>query len=421
MVTNKLALDGGPPAITDPLPGGGQGVALMGDLEVAAAERVIRSRKLFRYGEETSECTRLEESVCQRLGVKHAVFVNSGTSALICGLAGLGVGPGDEVIIPAYTFIASPAAVVAVGAVPIIAEIDESLGLDPADVRAQITPHTKAIMPVHMQGVPCRLAEIQTIARDHGLTVLEDCCQAAGSRYAGKPTGSTSDAGAWSLNYYKMITAGDGGVFFTNDSDVFERGLFQSEPGLPMWLKDRQTWRSPPFSRECYRGNEILAAIARVQLTRLDGIIEHCRRLKGVLLESLAEPKCYRLQHVDDPAGDNGISLALLALTPELASRMSQALSAEGLGVGAAYDRGFPDRHIFTYWDSILSRNGATEAGYPWKDPAYTGQAEYSPDMCPRTLDILSRALRVGINVSMHERHIRQIAAAINKVDAALA
>jgi len=325
------------------------------------------------------------------------------------------------VIVPAYTYIASAAAVVGVGAVPVIAEIDDSLGLDPADVERKITPHTRAIMPVHMQGVPCRLDAIIAIAKKHKLFVIEDCCQAVGSSYCGKPTGTLGNCGAWSLNYYKSITTSEGGVFFTDDPDIFERALFQSEVGLPMWLKDRTTWKTPPFSRAGYRGNEILAAMARVQLQKLNRVLDHCRSLKKLLLKLLNEPKCYVRQHVDDPEGDNGFSFAMLALTPDLARRMGQAMQAEGLGVGTAYNDGFPDRHIYAFWDSILNKTGATPAGYPWKDPAYKGNVVYSKDMCPRTLDILSRALRVGIHMKLNETHVRQIAAAINKVDAALA
>lgn len=415
-----LALHGGKPAITAPLPGGGHGVELVGEEEVAAAARVLRSHRLFRFGV-GDECQQLEAEVCAWQGTKHAVFVNSGTSALVCALAGNGIGPGDEVIVPAYTYIATAAAVVAVGAVPVIAEIDDSLGLDPADVRRRITPQTRALMPVHMQGVPCRLQALTDLAREKGLLVIEDCCQAVGASYRGRRVGAWGQAGAWSLNYYKSITCGEGGVFFTDDPDVFERALFQHDPALPMWLKDRQTWRTPPFSREGYRGNELSAAVARVQLGKLPRVLEHCRALKRLLLAELdPAPRGYTRQHVDDPTGETGISFAMLVRTPQLARQYSEALQAEGLGIGSAYNQGFPDRHIAAYWDSILQRNGATAAGYPWKDPAYKGRVAYGPEEWPQSLDILSRALRVGLHLNLTPAHVRLIAAAINKVDRAL-
>lgn len=420
-MTERLAMDGGTPAIREPLPAGGHGVELIGDEEVNAAARVLRSHKLFRFGSGT-ECQLCEQEIAAWMGRRHCLFVNSGTSALVCALAGLGIGPGDEVILPAYTYIATAGAVLAVGAVPVIAEIDLSLGLDPADVAKRITPCTKAIIAVHMQGVPCRLEAIVKLARERGLAVVEDCCQAVGAEYKGKRAGAWGDAGAWSLNYYKAITCGEAGAFFTDDPDVFERALFQHDPALPMWLTDRKTWNTPPFSREGYRGNEILAAIAREQLRKLPRVLSHCRSLKQLLLRELdPKPKCYTRQHVDDPAGDNGFSFAMIAHSAALAQRLSTALQAEGLGIGSAYNQGFPDRHIAAYWDSVLQKNGATPAGYPWKDPAYKGKVEYGPEQWPRSLDILARALRFGIHMNLNETHIRQVAAAINKVDAALA
>ena len=418
--TDTLAIDGGTPVITEPLPGGGHGVDLMDEREVEAAAAVIRSKKLFRFND-ASQCEAFEKEVCEYLNVKHALFVTAGTSGLICGLAGLRIGPGDEVIVPGFTYISTAAAVMGVGAVPVIAEIDESLGLDPEDFRAKITPYTKAVMPVHMAGVPCRLDAIRKIAKEHNIAVVEDCCQAVGADYGGHGVGTQSDAGAWSLNYFKTITCGESGVYFTNDSDAFERGLLQSDTAMPMWLKDRKTWKTPPFSRESYRGNEILAAIARVQLQKLPIVLAHCRSMKRTLLELLEQPNCYARQHVDDPSGDNGVSFAMVAKTPELAQKMNAALAAEGLGIGSIYNKDFADRHIYAYWDCVLDKNGATPAGYPWKDPAYKGSVEYSRDMCPRTLDILGRALRLHFHMNTTEKHVRLIATAINKVDAALA
>ena len=144
--------------------------------EIDAVTEVLRSGKLFRFVEDSNVAS-FENEAASYLGAKHALMVNSGTSAIICALTGIGIGPGDEVILPGYTFIATAAAIVGVGAIPVIAEIDDSLGLDVADVERKITPHTKAILPVHMQGVPCRLEAIVELAEKHNLQVVEDCCQ----------------------------------------------------------------------------------------------------------------------------------------------------------------------------------------------------------------------------------------------------
>lgn len=421
MVAERLAIDGGVPAITEPIPSaaGGVGVNAMGEEEISAVTDVLRSGRLFRHipGSRVAEFERL---AAKRLGVPHALMVNSGTSALICALTGLGVGPGDEVIIPAYTYIATAAAVVAAGAVPVIAEIDESLALDPEDVERKITPHTRAIIPVYMQGVPGRIKALMNIARKRGLLCIEDCCQCIGGEYFGGPVGSFGDAAAWSLNYFKILTTGEGGVVFLKHELAYERACFASDPGLPMWLKGSgrsDDWKTPPFSAECYRPSELLGALGVVQLAKLDSILEKMRSLKRAFLAGLDAPRHYRLQHVDDPQGDCGISAAILVTDERAAKRFSAALTAEGLRCGTAHDEGFPDRHIFRYWDSILDKNAPHPPANVWTDPAYRGKVSYSREMCPRTLDLLNRALRFGFNLKMTERHAAQMAKAINKVD----
>lgn len=415
----RLAIDGGTPIIAQPIPGGMHGPSVIDAREINAVTEVLRSGKLFRFVE-NSNVASFENEAAAHLGVKHALMVNSGTSAIICALTGIGIGPGDEVILPGYTFIATAAAIVGVGAIPVIAEIDESLGLDVADVERKITPHTKAILPVHMQGVPCKLEAIIQLAEKHKLQVVEDCCQCVGGQYQGKYAGTWGNAGAWSLNYYKVISCGEGGLVFTDDYDVYERAAFAAEPGLPMWMSDSE-WQSKPFSRQCYRPSEILGAIARVQLSKLGDILRHTRQLKKAFLAELAdEPKGYIRQHVDDPSGECGISAAIIVRDSELAKRYTVSLKAEGLNAGTAYNEGFPDRHIYTYWDSILFKHSPHPSGYPWNDPRYKGDVEYSQDMCPQTLSILGRALRFGFNVNMQEEHARLMAAAINKIDDAL-
>ena len=350
------------------------------------------------------------------------MMVNSGTSALICALTGVGVGPGDEVIIPGYTYIATAAAVIATGAVPVIAEIDESLGLDPDDAERKITPYTRAMVPVHMRGVPARLDELIAVARRHDLRVVEDCCQSVGGEYRGQRVGTLGDAGAWSLNYYKTISSGEGGLVYTNDRDVFERACFAADPGLPMWTDADHVadWRNEPFPRQTYRPSEVLAAMARVQLGKIEDILAHQRRLKSAFLQELNESGTDTHQYVDDPAGDTGVSASVILRDKEMAIGYAHALKAEGVDVATIYNDGFPDRHIYSYWDSILEKRSPHETGYPWKDPAYHGNVEYSKDMCPQTLDILGRALRFDFNMNMTEEHARLMARALNKVDAAL-
>ena len=411
-------------AIQTSLPAGAMGISAIDEQEIQAVTDLLRQPEhLFRHqeGRETN-CDAFERELREKFGVKHALFLNSGTAALSCCLTALKIGPGDEVIVPAYTYIATAAAVVDVGAVPVIAEIDESLGLDPVDVERKITPYTKAIIAVHMQGVPCRLRQLRALARRHNLKIIEDCCQAIGAEYDGKPCGMESDGWAWSLNFYKVITCGEGGVFFTNSDEGYQRAMYLSDPAILMWASDaRQNAVSiPPFSRSGYRGNELAAAVVRVQLTKMDGMLNKTRTLKKKLIANLNPAIHYRLQQVDDPEGDCGFSISFIAHTQELAEKFSAELLTEGLSIGSVYNGGFPDRHVYTNWDSILQKNSPTKAGYPWKDPAYKGNVQYSKDMCPNTLDILARSLRFTLNIRMTETNMLEVAEAINRVDARL-
>ena len=414
---DKLAIDGGEPVIRSSLPKGVSGPSVFGDEEVAAAERVIRGDIHFRY-QGPNDVALFEEEACLELGVEYALMVNSGTSALACGLAGLGVGPGDEVIVPGYTYIATPAAVVAVGAVPVIAEIDTSLGMDPQDLESKITPHTKAVIPVHMNGTPTRLDQIMEVAHRHGLMVLEDCCQCIGGKYKGRPVGTYGRAGAWSLNYAKTISSGEGGLLFTDDRDVYERASFRADPGMRMWQKEG--WRNDAFPGETYRPSVVLGSIARVQLGKLGMILDRQRALQSAFFDSLEEARGYVIRHMDDPAGDTGVSATLIFHDSALAHGYTLALAAEGLPAGTVHNEGIPDRHIYSNWDSIIRKRSHHPSGYPWRDPAYKGSVEYSEEMCPQTLDILGRSVRFDFNMNMTVEHAKLMANAVNKVDRAL-
>ena len=208
----------------------GPGAYLFGEEEKKELLDVMESGYLFRYGVESDpkfkhKVVNFEREFAKLIGVKHAVAMSSGTGAIMCCLAGLGIGKGDEVIVPGYTFIASLSAILLMNATPVLAEIDESLTIDPNDIEKRITPRTKAIMPVHMLGNPADMDRIMAIAKKHNLFVIEDCCQAAGAVYKGKHVGTIGHIGAFSLNVFKTFTAGDGGIVTTNNDDYYELAL----------------------------------------------------------------------------------------------------------------------------------------------------------------------------------------------------
>jgi dTDP-4-amino-4,6-dideoxygalactose transaminase len=408
-VLEKLAIDGGPKAVSTPR----EGKRRFDQAEREALLEALENENLFRYlREDTSQVRALEERFAALMGSPHALAVSSGTAALHCGLVGLGIGPGDEVILPGYTYISSAAAIIAARAVPVIAEIDESLTLDPADVERKITPRTKAIMPVHMRGIPSRMEELLAIARRHGLTIIEDAAQACGGSYRGRRLGTLGEVGCFSLQHFKIITTGEGGMVITADPAIFARATMFHDAGRPFW----EGYDGEPIPGVNYRMSELAGAIGRAQIGKLDAILERQRRAKYRIVDQIRDVSGVRLQVVPDEAGECGIVMIMLLPDAEQAKRFAAALRAEGAGGGTMYDQTIPDRHIYAYWDHFLEKKGVTPQGCPFNCPAFPCQQEYSRDMCPQTLDLLGRAVVLSIPDHMTERECDERAAAIRKV-----
>lgn len=383
---------------------------------------------LFRYyGPRPSKVAQLEKEFAQKSGAKYALAVNSGTSALITALVACGIGPGDDVIVPAYTFIATATAALIAGAVPIIAEIDESLTIDPEDVRRKITPYTKAIMPVHMVGLPCNMDAIVKIAREHNLRVIEDVAQACGATNKGKWLGTFSDIGCFSFDAFKIVASGEGGMVVTDDEFLYIRSQSYHDTAA-CWRPDRYARERLPgelFHGENYRMSELQGAVALAQLRKLDGYLQAHREAKWRLTEALQkraiEP--VRLAPVHDPEGDAAQTLVLLAPDGTFAKRLMQKLRECEIRAGGIYDKTVRDWHIYAYWEYILERKTPTPSGHPYS--AYKGELpNYSPDMCPRTLDILGRTILLGVPVGMSTEQIDaladEIARTIREVSKAL-
>ena len=354
----------------------------IGKQEADAAARAIISGRLFRFGP-GDECAKFERELAEKTGTKYALVVTSGTGALICALAGMGIGPGDEVIVPAYTFMATPAAVVAVGAIPIIAEIDESLMLDPADAEAKITSRTKAIIPVHMVGLPADMNGIMRVARRHGLKVLEDGCQADGGSYKGRRIGAIGHAGAFSFNMYKNITCGEGGAVVSNDDETFYRAIIYHDVGSFARAANAGV-KIPFFAGVNFRVSEIQGAIMGEQLKRLDRFIDGLRKRRALVAEILAESSRFRISPHHDPA--NALGITLLFETVDAAT----AFAAQHK-LGRPIDSGL---HVYTNWDPLMNQR----THHPKLNPFTWAhrKIEYSPDMCSRSLDIMARTCGVG-------------------------
>ena len=385
----------------------------IGSEEAAAASRVIESGSLFRVNSERQEVKNFEQEFSRRMEVSHALLLNGGTGALAAAMVAIGVGPGDEVIVPAYTFIATPIAVLMTGAVPVIAEVDETLTLDPDDVRRKVSSHTRAILPVHIQGFPCNMEALMEIAREHSLKVVEDACQSCGGSFHGKPLGSIGDCAAFSFNAFKIITAGEGGAFVTNNDDYYRRAVLYHDCGAAFWSSDTVAG-TIPFAGANLRASEIVGAILRVQLGRLDGILSDLRRVKSAMQNRLVSDSRFTGTMVPshDANGDCGVTLAMRFADAETASRVAVRINGT-----RPFDTA---RHVYTHWDAVLNKRGAgTEFQNPYRLPENQGlQTDYTPDMCPKTLDYLSRTVYLPLDCDWDDAVIKQkVADILNACD----
>ena len=419
---SDLAINGGPKAKSTPgipmFPGGME----IGEEEKKEVMEVLDAKWLFRYygpEEFPSKVKKLEKSYADFLGVRHALGLNSGTSALVAGLIAAGVGPGHEVIVPAYTFFASVAAVVAAKAVPVIAEVDKSLTIDVEDVAKKITPRTKAILPVHMRGMPARMDRIMELASKHGLRVIEDAAQANGGSYRGKKLGSYGDAGCFSLQFHKIITAGEGGVLTTNDDLIYTRAQAYHDVGA-CWRKER--FAPPEFEGEIffgvnYRMSELCGAVALAQFGKIESIVERMRANRSIIKERVKDIGL-DFREITDEKGDVAVCLVMYLPEAEAVDEFVKALNAEGVEAGGIYNKGIPDWHIFAHGKMLREEIVPTKEGCPFNCPMSPSGKEisYSEDMCPNTLWWLSRSVHLDIPPQMSREDCEQIAQAIEKV-----
>lgn len=380
--------------------------------EEEAVLEVLRSRNLFRYYGPTDPQPRqvegFERELAAFLGVRQAVAVNSGTSALMAGLAALGVGPGDEVIVPAYTWIATANAVVLHGAAPVLCEVDDSLTLDPQDLERRITARTKAVIPVHMQGVPADMEAITTVAQRHGLLVLEDCAQAMGARVGDRAVGAWGDVGCFSLQINKVLTAGEGGAVATSDPDLGTRARIWHD-GAGIWNDARVAG----FPGENYRMPEICGAIARVQLTKAATILERMRSVKQRVLEGVADLRV-PTRRLPQGATEAAVSLVLYAPDARQAERWAAALNAENVPAGQLYHPERRDYHVAWHWRPLLDGRAASPGRPPYGTPAPAPRIR--PETCPQSLGWLARAVSVSMHPLYDDADVAGVVEGIRKV-----
>jgi len=366
---------------------------IVGDEEIEAIAKIIRSGALFRYGV-GSECDRFEARYAKYLGVKHFALAASGSNALAAAMTAAGLGPGDEVLIPAHTYMATATSVLSVGAIPVIVDIDESLTVDPVAVEAAIGPRTKCVMPVHMWGTACNMGAIMDIARRHRLIVIEDACQGVGGSYEGRKFGSIGDLGCFSFNYYKNMTSGEGGGVAVNDDALAERARCAIDPCHFYWQGRHDTEK--PFSANGARASELMGAMLNVQLDRLDGMIAAMRRERKAILKGIAPLANLGIRPAPLNSADHDCSTQVILNLPSAESAKQFVEIMPSVIVGKT------GRHNYTEWDQILMGAGAAHpAMNPFNFPANAEcRRTYSKDMCSRSLGILNRTVMVPTHPS---------------------
>lgn len=365
----------------------------IGQEEIRELTKVIQTRDLFKINNGLQESRQVENKLSEIFGCQYPIFMTSGHAALTSAMVAMGIGPGDEVIVPAYTYIATAMAVVAAGAIPIIAEVDDTLTISPEDIRKKISKHAKAIVPVHIQGFPCNMNAIMDIAKEHNLFVLEDACQADGGSFHGKRLGTIGDAGALSFNFFKIISCGEGGALLTDNREIFERALIYQDSSAVAFFGDQmQGFSTEGFCGNEYRSNELCAAVMNVQLSRLDGILADLRKNKKYMMEQLAGYCKYIPSN--DIEGDCATTLALQFESEEEARSFAVA---EGIYGTLPIDTG---KHIYKHWTPIMEKRGAYN---PLMDP-FRMEAnkeivpDYHPEMCPETLERLAKVVYISVD-----------------------
>ena len=385
---------------------------------VQANAKSITGPHLFRYyNPRPSKVAAAECAMAGFIGTKYCLAVNSCTSALITALRALGVGAGDEVIVPGYTFFASASVIGACNAIPVIVDVDDTLTLDPRDLERKITKRTKAVIVVHMRGMPAQMDKIMRICNKRGIPVIEDVAQAAGGQYRGRMLGSIGTLGCFSFDYYKILNSGEGGFVTTNDHWLFTRAQSWHDCAA-CWRPNRyaaEDRKGELFCGENYRMSELQGAVALAQIRKAPRYLAGYRTAKQRIIAGLDLPKGVSLQRVADPKGDTGA--CLIIFMPDVASTKAAlpALHAAGVPAGGIYDQKVKDWHIYVHWEHILGHKAVAADGLPWTGVKKSNLPKYRKDMCPQCLDYLARAIMIDTHWEYSAANCKAIAAGINK------
>ncbi len=387
------------------------GAELIGQEEIKEVMDVLQTGILMRYNFDEArnhvfKVREFEEAFAKYCGASYALGVTSGSSALKVALTALDVGPGDEVLVPAFTFLATYEAVMEVGAIPVMVDIDETLNLDPKEIEKKKTQYTKAVIPVHMCGSAAQIDKIVEIARKNNLLVLEDNAQGCGASFRGKKLGSFGNMGIFSFDYVKTLTTGEGGMIITNSLDLYHRAEWYHDHGHDHNPKVGRGLEGRTILGFNYRMNELQGALGLAQLRKLDYIVAEQQKNKKVIKDVLAQVQGVGFRHLPDPAGDSATFLAFNLPDEDTAQRFQNMLSAEGVDT-VCYKRNA--WHYVPNWEHFLAQSTANSKKYPFTDPTYKGKIQYTRESIPQAENLLGRTLVMGISVKMSPEKLNQI------------
>ena len=332
------------------------GYEFFGNEERKEVNDVLETGILMRYGFDGPrkgiwKAKELESAICSKFGCSHAQLVSSGTAALTTAMGALGIGYGDEVILPSFTFVASFEAVLSVGAIPVFVDIDDTLTLDPIAVRNAITPKTKCIMPVHMCGSMADLGALQAICKEHNLLLLEDACQSIGGTYNGKMLGTIGDAGTFSFDFVKTITCAEAGVVMTSRDDVYIASDGYSDHGHDHKGVDRGA-DLHPFIGYNFRLSELHAAVGLAQIRKLDNFLQIQKKNHAALKKIISQAPGIAFRKIPDEKGDSCTFLSWFLPTAQATKAVVASMKEKGVLAGNFYwfDNNW---HYIRKWDHL--------------------------------------------------------------------
>jgi len=410
--TAPLALNGGTPVRATMLHAKNPGPQYYDEEEQRELLDVLASRLPFRWDRADGKAINFEKEFAAHQGTKFCIGVTSGTTALVTALGGLGVGPGDEVILPAWTWYACYDAILFHGALPVFAEIDRSMDIDPADLERRITPKTKVIMTVNIQGEPSDLDAVMAIARKHNLKVLEDSAQCVGAEYKGKRVGSIGDVGIYSFQASKTITAGEGGAVVTSDPLIFERAARFHDVGV-IRPGHTELLGAPPRLKQIvgsnFRMNEFTAGVMRAQVRKLDRILADQRDKQKRVLAGISDLPGIELRKKNVPEGGTGSRILIWTNSKDQCDQFIKAMRAEN--VNANHSSGSALLPIAPYIEAKLG----VEEGWPSFASARGKEVCYGAECCPKTIDIWNRYVEIYMDPKYSDQDVTDIIAAVRK------